>query len=59
MDFSLDCAAKTAELLHRGISLGDRACMATAMLMELPAVTADRDWAGLRVPSLQIEYIRP
>jgi PIN domain nuclease of toxin-antitoxin system len=58
VDFSVACAAKTAELLHRGISLGDRACMATALLLELPAVTADRNW-GLRVPNLRIEYIRP
>jgi PIN domain nuclease of toxin-antitoxin system len=59
VDFSLDSAAKTAELLHRGISLGDRACMATALLMGLPVVTADRNWAGLRVPNLLIEHIRP
>ena len=58
VDFSMDGAAKTAELLARGISLGDRACMATALLMGLPAVTADRSWAGLRVPNLRIEYIR-
>jgi len=59
VDFSLNTAAKTAGLLHRGISLGDRACLATALLTQLPAVTADRNWAGLRVPDLRIEYIRP
>jgi len=58
VDFTMDCAAKTAELLARGISLGDRACMATALLMGLPAVTADRSWTALRVPNLRIEYIR-
>ena len=42
VDFSMDGAAKTAEFLARGISLGDRACMTTALLTGLPAVTADR-----------------
>ena len=58
VDFSLEYAAKTAELLTRGISLGDRACIATALLLGSPAVTADRNWASLRVPNLRIEYIR-
>ena len=40
------------------LSLGDRACMATALLMQLPVVTAEREWAGLKVPDLQIELIR-
>jgi ribonuclease VapC len=58
VDFSMDGAAETAELLARGISLGDRACIATALLMGLPAVTADRSRAGLRVPNPRIECIR-
>lgn len=61
--FSLAGAAKTAALLtpqfrSLGLSLGDRACMATALLMQLPVVTAERNWAGLKVPDLQIELIR-
>jgi len=63
LDFSLAAAAKTAGLLSpqfrsRGLSPGDRACMATALLLEVPAVTAERNWAGLRVPGLQVELIR-
>ena len=62
-EFTLAGAAKTAALLtpqfrRLGLSLGDRACMATALLMQLPVVTAERNWAGLKVPDLQIELIR-
>jgi len=54
---------KTAEIMSsqmrdRGLSLGDRSCMATALLLGLPVVTAERNWIGLDVPGLQIEMIR-
>jgi PIN domain nuclease of toxin-antitoxin system len=44
--------AETAGLLRMetrqlGLSLGDRACLALATVLDLPAVTADRTWAGL------------
>lgn len=32
-----------------GLSLGDRACLALAMRMSLPAVTTDRAWTRLRL----------
>ncbi len=32
-----------------GLSLGDRACLALARRLGLPALTADRSWAGLDV----------
>jgi PIN domain nuclease of toxin-antitoxin system len=41
-----------ADLWHRGLrtlSLGDRACLATAIARGLPVMTADRAWAGLTV----------
>ena len=31
----------------RGLSLGDRACLALARRLDIPVVTADRDWADL------------
>ena len=36
----------------RGLSLGDRACLATAQKLGLPALTADRNW---RIPDLKIK----
>lgn len=32
---------------HKGLSLGDRACLALAMREKLPVMTADRAWADL------------
>jgi ribonuclease VapC len=39
-----------------GLSLGDRCCLATAILMKAPAVTADSAWRNLTV--CKIETIR-
>ena len=63
-DFTFEGALKTASLLSpqarsRGLSLGDRACLATGLLLRLPVVTAERNWTGLSVPGLKIETIRP
>lgn len=41
----------------RGLSLADRACLATAMLRDGPALTADRAWEGLEV-GVEIRLIR-
>lgn len=54
--------AKHAGLLRRetrghGLSLGDRACLALAASQGLPAVTADRVWAELKL-GIEIKVIR-
>ena len=41
----------------QGLSLGDRACLALARVLGLPAMTADRAWAGLDV-GIEIRTIR-
>lgn len=46
--------ARRAGLLHRqtrerGLSLGDRACLALAVSLGLPVMTADRAWTALDV----------
>lgn len=46
-----------ADTKHKRLSLGDRACLALAILTERTAVTADRNWAGLDV-GCKIEIIR-
>ena len=61
LPFTTDDAESTARLWSStrnfGLSLGDRACLSLAQALNLPAVTADRRWAGLRV-GIQIQMIR-
>ncbi|MCY0147773.1 type II toxin-antitoxin system VapC family toxin [Hoeflea sp. G2-23] len=42
---------------HRGLSLGDRACLALAIREKATALTADRNWAELDLPC-KVELIR-
>ncbi|MBZ0130915.1 MAG: type II toxin-antitoxin system VapC family toxin [Rhodobacteraceae bacterium] len=48
----LRAATRTA-----GLSLGDRACLAAAQRRGIPALTADRAWAGLDL-GVDVEVIR-
>ena len=42
---------------HLGLSLGDRACLALAQRLGLPALTADQAWATLQI-GVAVEAIR-
>lgn len=42
---------------RQGLSLGDRACLQLAAMRGVPAVTADRAWAGLDV-GVEVRVIR-
>ena len=46
-----------ARTRHRGLSLADRACLALAMELSLPVMTADRAWADLDL-GIDIRLIR-
>lgn len=60
IEFDEDQSLKASELRpltkHLGLSLGDRCCLALAILKDLPAVTADKNWANLTL--CEIEVIR-
>ena len=43
---------------HKGLSLGDRACIGLGMFLGLPVYTADKVWAELTLPNLEINQIR-
>jgi len=38
-----------AKTRHRGLSLGDRACLALALELNLPVMTGDRAWRDLDI----------
>ena len=42
---------------HAGLSLGDRACLALARQLNLPAVTTDRIWENLSL-DISIQVVR-
>ncbi len=60
-DFDIVLAQRTgalrAETIRRGLSLGDRACLALAEREGVPAVTGDRTWVGA-VSGVEIRLIR-
>jgi PIN domain nuclease of toxin-antitoxin system len=59
-EFDEEQSLKAAELRpltkHLGLSLGDRCCLALAIQEDLPAVTADKNWASLNF--CKVEVIR-
>jgi ribonuclease VapC len=61
IDYDRPLAERTGELVtmgrERGLSLGDRACLALAEREQAPAITADRSWQDA-VPGVDIRLIR-
>ena len=61
VEFGLDQALSVARLRrvtkHRGLSLGDRACLSLAEQLNRPALTADRRWHDLDI-GVEIQFIR-
>jgi ribonuclease VapC len=53
VDFTEDLAWKAAGLRpltkKYGLSLGDRACIALAIKLKVPAITADKEWSKLKL----------
>jgi ribonuclease VapC len=46
---AVDTAELERDVRQLGLSLGDRACLATARRLRLPALTADRAWLRLDI----------
>jgi PIN domain nuclease of toxin-antitoxin system len=61
VDFDLDLARRTGALRaatkNRGLSLGDRACIALGERQRATVVTSDQRWAGA-VPGIDVQLIR-
>lgn len=60
--FDIDQAQFTAELQpfvrHKGLSLGDRACIALGQKLQAPIYTADKIWGELQLDNITIHIIR-
>lgn len=54
---AIDIAELRPLTKHRGLSFGDRACLALAMTADLPVLTADTKWADLDL-GIDIQLIR-
>jgi len=61
VDFNEEMAFEAGKLRPTtrklGLSLGDRACLATATVMNLPAVTTDRAWLKLKT-KIKVRCVR-
>jgi ribonuclease VapC len=61
VDLTADDAERSARLWsatkRAGLSLGDRACLALAARLRVPALTSDRSWAKLDV-GVEVRLIR-
>jgi PIN domain nuclease of toxin-antitoxin system len=59
LPFDAGLAVEAARLIRvaRGLSLGDRACIATAKRLGLPVITADKVWATLDL-GVEVRLIR-
>jgi len=61
MDFDEELALQAAfliEITHKeGLSFGDRACLALAQNLKIPAITTDRAWSKLKIP-VNIKLVR-
>lgn len=51
-------AALKNQTKHQGLSLGDRACIALGITLDLPIYTADKVWSELKIPNAKIHLIR-
>lgn len=58
IDAAYAAAALHAQTREFGRGLGDRSCLALAIQLNVPAITADREWKKVKVKDLGVEHIR-
>ena len=58
VDAAYSAADLHAQTRQYGRGLGDRSCLALAVQLGVPALTADREWKKVRVKNLKLEHIR-
>ncbi len=58
IDAAYAAAGLHAQTRQYGRGLGDRSCLALAMQLGVPALTADREWKRVRIKHLKVEHIR-
>jgi len=58
VDAAYAAAGLHAQTREFGRGLGDRSCLALAMQLGVPAITADREWKKVKVKGLKVEHIR-
>ncbi len=56
-ELAFDAGALRERTRAHGLSLGDRACLALAQRLGVPALTADRQWAHLDI-GVEVRLIR-
>ena len=58
VDFTEDLAWEAAKLRpltkQHGLSLGDRSCLALAIKLNVPAITADKEWSKLKLCKVMV-----
>ena len=58
VDAAYAAAGLHAQTREFGRGLGDRSCLALALQLGVPALTADREWKKVKVKNLKVEHIR-
>ncbi len=58
LDTALACGQLRSVTKKLGLSLGDRACIATGLSTRYRILTADQSWTQLRIRGLSIKCIR-
>lgn len=56
---ALAAGAYRRKTRHLGLAMGAWACLATARLLDAPALTADPRWAGLKPRGVVVELAAP